>query len=380
MPPVPPTCHRINAGQYHSQQHSTSHSGAILPRCGFRRISPFVRNAGAKAGRRAQRSMHTQTGRKRKHIVWKQFYSLLAMVCLCVIVSGCTAQDQPAAEATSAAAAAEVVNIPETTIPAEMPPITEETVPAAAEETTAAVEDGVAATEETSPVETTLQPPAVRVAGKSREPVMELPEVSGDPSDFFSDAAFIGDSISYSLFVYQNKTGALGKPLFLVRGNLSLHNTLNNVLKLYFQGKEMGPWEALAASGAGKVFIMLGTNDIGYYGIDETMEYWAQFLAKIREQCPDIQIYIQSLTPMWTESEQELLNNANIDIYNQRLEAFSEEQGCRFVNIAPYFKDSTNGLAEPYSGDRYVHMREEGVAAWVTLLRAYAADQIKEST
>ena len=89
-------------------------------------------------------------------------------------------------------------------------------------------------------------------------------------------------------------------------------------------------------------------------------------------------MYIQSLTPMWTESEQKLLNNANIDIYNQRLEAFAKENDCHFVNIAPYFKDSTNGMAVTYSGDRYVHMCEEGVSAWVTVLKAYAAEQEKE--
>lgn len=292
---------------------------------------------------------------------------LLVIAILSAILSSCASHDQPAETPPATAgvvATMETESIPETAI--ETSDAT--TVP----ESTADV------TEETVPAETEYQFPAQRVVGKSREPVMALPEVSGDPTDFFSDAAFIGDSISYSLFVYQNKTGELGNPLFLVRGKLGLQNTLNKVLKVYYQGKEMTPWEALAASGAKKVFIMLGTNDIGYYGIDETMERWVTFLGNIRELCPDIEVYIQSLTPMWTESEQKLLNNANIDIYNQRLEAFAKENDCHFVNIAPYFKDSTNGMAVTYSGDRYVHMCEEGVSAWVTVLKAYAAEQEKE--
>ena len=292
---------------------------------------------------------------------------LLMIAILTATLSSCASHDQQAETPPTTAgivATTETESIPETAI--------ETSDATTVSESTADV------TEETVPAETEYQFPAQRVVGKSREPVMALPEVSGDPTDFFSDAAFIGDSISYSLYVYQNKTGELGNPLFLVRGKLGLQNTLNNVLKVYYQGKEMTPWAALAASGAKKVFIMLGTNDIGYYGIDETMGRWDTFVGNIRELCPDIQIFIQSLTPMWTESEQKLLNNANIDIYNQRLEAFADENSCHFVNIAPYFKDSTNGMAVTYSGDRYVHMCEEGVAAWVTVLKAYAAEQEKE--
>lgn len=293
----------------------------------------------------------------------KNVYGMFVIVCLSIILSSCASHDQ-AAESPSDTAGVistmETDSIPETTVE----------VSAA----TAVSESAAAVTVETVSAETEYQ----HVAGKSREPVMALPEVPDDPTAFFSDAAFIGDSISYSLFVYQNKTGELGNPLFLVRGSLGLQNTLNNVLKVFYQGKEMMLWEALAESGMKKVFIMLGTNDIGYYGIDETMERWVTFVGNIRELCPDIQIYIQSLTPMWTESEQKLLNNKNIDLYNQRLEAFADENDCRFVNIAPYFKDSTNGMAAKYSADRYVHMSEEGISAWVTLLKAYAAEQEKE--
>lgn len=302
----------------------------------------------------------------------KYILCLLAIACSCIILSGCDSQAESASDAATSAVTSETGNIPETL---------EETmaIGAGKENTIPTAEESIAViTEETVSLETVSTIPTESTVKNAREPVMELPEVLGDPTDFFSDAAFIGDSISYSLFVYQNKTGELGNPLFLVRGKLGLQNTLRGTLKIYYQGKEMTPWEALAASGAKKVFIMLGTNDIGYYGIDETMDRWVTFVGNIRELCPDIQIYIQSLTPMWTESEQKLLNNENIDLYNQRLEEFANENDCHFVNIAPYFKDSTNGLAVTYSGDRYVHMREEGVSAWVTLLKAYAAEQEKE--
>lgn len=296
----------------------------------------------------------------------KTIHYLFVVVCSCLIMFGCPAQEQAAAEEISIKLIAETESIPEAT--------TEISITVTAEE------DAVVVTEESVLPETESEYaiPIGPIDRNAREPVLELPEVSDEPCDFFSDAAFIGDSISYSLFVYQNKTGELGNPLFLVRGSLGLQNALMGRLRVYYRGKEMTPWEALEASGVKKVFIMLGTNDIGYYGIDETMDRWTIFLDNIREACPDIQIYIQSLTPMWTEAEQGLLNNENIDIYNQRLEKFADNNDCHFVNIAPYFKDSTNGLAEKYSNDQYVHMCEEGISAWVKLLKAYAAEQEKE--
>lgn len=206
-------------------------------------------------------------------------------------------------------------------------------------------------------------------------PVLMPPEVDDGPCSFYDDAAFMGDSISYTLFLHNGKTKDLGDATFLVRGSLGIHNTLNGQLKIHYRGQELAPWDAVKACGAKKLFIMMGMNDIGYYGIEDTMEKWEIFLEKIREESPKIQIYIQSQTPMWTDANLDLLNNDNIDIYNQRLEEAAEEWGCYFVNIAPYFKDSTNGLAAKYSNDNYVHMNFQGTDTWAKVLKAYAAEQ-----
>ena len=203
-------------------------------------------------------------------------------------------------------------------------------------------------------------------------PVLVAPSASEGTCHFFDDAAIMGDSISYSLMVHNGKTKDLGSATFLVRGSLGIHNTLNGQLTLSYKGSAMTPWDALAACGAKKVFIMMGTNDIGYYSIEETMTLWKTFLENIRTVSPEMDIYILSLTPMWKGGQQQLLNNATIDTYNAQLEIFAQDNGCHFVNIAPYFKDQDNSLAYNYCGDMYVHMNEEGTAAWANLLKAYA--------
>lgn len=290
----------------------------------------------------------------------KLVFCMLMALCLCVFCMGCGGADsavatQPEMQATVASAVTETQAIQtEETVP----PTVETTAPAEETEATVSVPDAVDA---------------------SRLPVLAPPEVEEGPCHYFDDAVFIGDSISYCLMVHHTKTGDLGNAGFMVRGSLSLHNTLSEMLTVYYQGKSQTPWDALAESDAKKVFIMLGANDIGYFGIDAAMEKWAEFIGKIQEKRPDLQIIIQSQTPMWTEANQNLLNNDNIDIYNQRLKEFAQANNCEFLDIAPYFKDATNGLAQTYVSDLYVHINPEGTEVWAKVLKAYAAEQEKET-
>jgi lysophospholipase L1-like esterase len=129
--------------------------------------------------------------------------------------------------------------------------------------------------------------------------------------------------------------------------------------------------DAVAATGAKKVFIMLGMNDIALYGIDATMEYWVTLLSRIRQKCPDVQIYIQSMSPIWTGGEVGALRNENADRYNQRLQTFAAQQGCGYIDVASYLKDSTGGLATRFCSDNYVHLTYAATERWVQVLKAY---------
>lgn len=206
-------------------------------------------------------------------------------------------------------------------------------------------------------------------------PRLAPPIVDMEDTSFFDDAAFIGDSASYVLERWNLKTGAFGNAVFLTRSSLGLQNSLDGRMKLFYQNREYDPGDALAVTGVKKVFIMLGFNDIGLFGVDGTMERWELFVNGILEKCPDIEIYIQSCTAVHSNGAYPGYDNETFDEYNVRLQAFCEENGYHFVNIAPYFKDFTNGMPTRYSSDYFVHMTYEGTAAWEKVLKAYAAEQ-----
>ena len=209
----------------------------------------------------------------------------------------------------------------------------------------------------------------------SREPVLAAPTTQTVDSSFFDDAVFIGDSISLKLSYYAASSGELGNAKFLVVGSYSVCNAIDDGLSLTYQGVTYkNVEEALAATGASKVFIMLGMNDIarGDYGyVDGAIKNWGKLVDMLRSTCPDITIYIQSMTPVWTGGERGRLSNTYVDDYNAKLEVFAANNGCKFINVAPYMKDSTGGLATKFCSDNYVHLTNDGARTWIQVLKAY---------
>lgn len=247
--------------------------------------------------------------------------------------------------------------VPGTTLPIIVPPTTAPIVPP----TTAPIVPPT-----TAPIPPTTAP---------QEPV--------DVDAFFAESAFIGDSVTLALRNYCMKDKqALGGATILCAGSYAVRHALATpggklegwpVVSISYQGESMRPEDALAACGAKRVFIMLGLNDIALEGIDKTISNWGKLIKNIRNKCPDIEIYIQSGTPILIGGEKGALKNPLMDSYNVRLEQFCQDNGCYFVNVSETLKDDQGGLKKAYCSDGFCHLTESGVKAWIAYLRDYAA-------
>jgi lysophospholipase L1-like esterase len=170
---------------------------------------------------------------------------------------------------------------------------------------------------------------------------------------------------------------ALHGAKFLCAGSYAVRHAVGEVggqyiISITYQGQQMRPEDALAAMGAKRVFIMLGLNDIGI-DVDWALQNWAILLRNLRNKCPDMEIYIQSGTPIWIGGEIGGVNNKNMDRYNTLLKAFCETNGVYFVNVAEALKDSQGGLITEYCSDKYCHLTYAGVRKWIEYLKAFAA-------
>lgn len=197
--------------------------------------------------------------------------------------------------------------------------------------------------------------------------------------NFFDDAVFVGDSVTLGLrnFVTSERNKGhecLGKAKFLTEGSMGYTNTLPklgsaNSIHPKYKGKEMFIEDALALIKAEKVFIMLGMNDFCIYSAEEGITNAGKCISRIKEKNPDIDIYIESVTPALRDRGS--FSNANIDKFNAALKKFCEDNGCTYVDVASVMKDSNGAMIKSYCSDpegKGVHMTYEGCRVWVDYL------------
>ena len=198
-----------------------------------------------------------------------------------------------------------------------------------------------------------------------------------DPS-WFDDAAIVGDSVSYYLRFYLGEKG-LGNATILQAGSLSSTNALWDVsdasVHPSYLGQKMKVEDAIVLCGAKKVYIMLGSNDIGL-GLDKAVNTYVTFLESILRQAPDVQIYIQSVTPMTNGSTRadSILNNTSISQYNARMKEICQERGWYFLDVASVVTGPDGYLIQSYCSDHPtmgMHLTPDAVGLWVDYLRTH---------
>lgn len=198
---------------------------------------------------------------------------------------------------------------------------------------------------------------------------------------FFDDAVFVGDSVTLGLKNYvtsERNAGrsCLGKAQFLCSGSMSYTNSraavgAKNSIHPVYRGKEMTIEDAVKASGAKKVFIMLGMNDFYGYPQGTGIKNAKDTIEKIQKVNPGIRIYVESVTPITKDKEHDGFNNNAIDAFNLQLKVLCNEYDLVYVDIASSLKNSDNCLKDEYCGDPTgmgIHMSYPGCKAWIEFL------------
>ncbi len=194
------------------------------------------------------------------------------------------------------------------------------------------------------------------------------PEGSAVDVSWFDDCMFLGDSLTVGLSMYNDATGTLGMADFVCSSGLSYFNSqwdLNNPSAVHpsFHGQYVRIEDAPAMTGATKVIIGLGMNDLGMLGVRETLVTAKDLLDSIRIKNPGVTIYLETITPMIPQKEQANLNNALIREYDESLELFAREQNCRFLNTWSALADENGELPYYLCGDaaqQGIHLTLEG--------------------
>lgn len=188
-------------------------------------------------------------------------------------------------------------------------------------------------------------------------------EENGERADvsYLDDVLFIGDSRTATLQQYAGWDNAT----FYVKNGLTIWNVLE--AKIAECGGELVTVEeALQKERFGKVYIMLGINELGR-GTPETFaEEFGRVIRRIKELQPDAVIIMEAIMHVTEtkDAEETYINNTEIDARNEKLKELADAEGVYWLDVNPVTDEGEKGsLVEEYSFDG-VHLKVKYIDIW----------------
>ena len=191
---------------------------------------------------------------------------------------------------------------------------------------------------------------------------------------YFSDAAFLGDSLTVGFSDYQiNLSGALICGYTGVGPDAIVNRA---AVKSPTRGQEVA-LDVLAAAQPKKLYILLGTNTLTTLGAsDRFLAYYGQMLDELRQTLgEDCIIYVQSIPPVRPAAAEKKPGLAS-DVLrgvNEQLAQLAASKGCVYLDLWETLADGEGNLKEMIAAPDGVHLSAgNGYGAWVTYLRNHA--------
>lgn len=181
--------------------------------------------------------------------------------------------------------------------------------------------------------------------------------------DYFDDALFIGDSRTVGIMEYGNLENAT----FFADSGMSVFGleykkiSVPNVGKVTFD-------EVLKGRHYGKIYLMLGINELGYQ-FDNTRKKYQETVEKIRTYQEDAVLYLCANMHVTEEqsSKDAIYNNANVNQMNELIASFADNETIFYIDINELFDDETGSLSAEYSSDAF-HVLGKYYVDWVDWL------------
>ena len=141
----------------------------------------------------------------------------------------------------------------------------------------------------------------VDIVDRTSERILNSPALmpntgSAVTDDYFDDAAFVGDSITEGIKLYDIMSNAT---VVAARGiNLDTVFTDDQIRTDAGYTTVMGALEEAAPS---KIYIMFGANGVGWFTEEHFTDTYTEFVQQVKEQHPDSEIFLQSILPVTQE-------------------------------------------------------------------------------
>ncbi len=186
--------------------------------------------------------------------------------------------------------------------------------------------------------------------------------VPNDMTCSMTDALFIGDSRTVGIRDYSG----LNDPDYFCTVGMSIYNYSSDKVNVSGVGS-VSLDELLSKKQYGKVYIMLGINEVGYH-IPTTASRYSALVEKIKTAQPNALIFIQASLHVSKNFETSSknyydINNKRINELNSELAKLADYDRVFYLDANSIFDDNNGALASSTTGDG-VHLYAKYYPLW----------------
>ena len=177
--------------------------------------------------------------------------------------------------------------------------------------------------------------------------------------EYFDDALFIGDSRTVGISEY----GDLNNAIFFANTGMSVYNVFEKNVSVPQVGK-LKLEQLLTYKKFGKIYIMLGINELGY-NQEKTLKKYKDLLKFLQEKQSNAIIYIEANLHVTAErsNKDKTINNININKINNEISQLADNEKIFFIDVNEKFDDENGNLSSNYTQDN-VHIYAKYYKEW----------------
>lgn len=217
--------------------------------------------------------------------------------------------------------------------------------------------------ETTKAPDTTKKPETTKAPETTRPAVTTSPSTTAPQSDedYFSDALFLGDSRTVGFYLYARIPGAT----YFARTSMNVYNAFDKKVSETSDTASYDLSELLTKKKFGKIYILLGINEIGY-SYTSVVSNYSKIIDYIKQYQPDAKIIIQSnmhVTKKKSDANPNTFSNTRIDELNRRLSQLADNKTVFYLGFEEIFDGADGAMSSEYSGDG-VHLYGKCYKLW----------------
>ena len=192
---------------------------------------------------------------------------------------------------------------------------------------------------------------------------------------YFDDALFIGDSRTVGLSQY----GRLGQADYFADVGLTVFNLWDKALSdTNFERQTLET--LLSGRTYGKIYLMLGINELGY-PMDSLLSQYQSTMSAIRKLQPqaDLLLCANLHVTRTASAGTSWLTMENLCRLDAEIEAMADGEHSFYLDVNPVFCDAEGYLQDDMTGDG-VHPYAAGYTLWADWLREHGIIRNEETT